>query len=119
MPKINRLPKSIYELIAAGEVVERPASVVKELVENSIDAGAKDITVEIQNGGIKYIRITDNGCGISREDVPLAFTSHATSKISREEDLFSIGTLGLEVRRLPQFRLFRIPKCSQGQMTVI
>lgn len=94
MPKINRLPKSIYELIAAGEVVERPASVVKELVENSIDAGAKDITVEIQNGGIKYIRITDNGCGISREDVPLAFTSHATSKISREEDLFSIGTLG-------------------------
>lgn len=60
MPKINRLPKSIYELIAAGEVVERPASVVKELVENSIDAGAKDITVEIQNGGIKYIRITDN-----------------------------------------------------------
>ena len=94
MPKINRLPKSIYELIAAGEVVERPASVVKELVENSIDAGAKDITVEIQNGGIKYIRITDNGCGISREDVPLAFTSHATSKISSEEDLFSIGTLG-------------------------
>ena len=71
MPKINRLPKSIYELIAAGEVVERPASVVKELVENSIDAGAKDITVEIQNGGIKYIRITDNGCGISREDVRL------------------------------------------------
>ena len=94
MPKINRLPKSIYELIAAGEVVERPASVVKELVENSIDAGAKDITVEIQNGGIKYIRITDNGYGISREDVPLAFTSHATSKISSEEDLFSIGTLG-------------------------
>lgn len=94
MAKINRLPKSIYELIAAGEVVERPASVVKELLENSIDAGATDITLEIQNGGIKYIRITDNGCGIDREDVPLAFMSHATSKIAREEDLYTIATLG-------------------------
>lgn len=94
MAKINRLPKSIYELIAAGEVVERPASVVKELLENAIDAGATDITLEIQNGGIKYIRITDNGCGIDREDVPLAFMSHATSKIAREEDLYTIATLG-------------------------
>ncbi len=94
MGKINKLPKNIWELIAAGEVVERPASVVKELLENSIDAGATAITLEIQNGGIRYIRITDNGCGIQREDVPLAFLSHATSKISTASDLDAIGTLG-------------------------
>ena len=94
MGKINKLPKNIWELIAAGEVVERPASVVKELLENSIDAGATDITVEIQNGGIRYIRITDNGCGIARDDVPLAFVSHATSKISSAQDLDAIMTLG-------------------------
>lgn len=94
MGKINKLPKNIWELIAAGEVVERPASVVKELLENSIDAGATDITVEIQNGGVRYIRITDNGCGITRDDVPLAFVSHATSKISSAQDLDAIMTLG-------------------------
>lgn len=94
MPKINVLPKSLADLIAAGEVVERPASVVKELLENSIDAGANNITVEIKNGGITYIRITDNGCGISKEDVRNAFVSHATSKISKPEDLDSIFTLG-------------------------
>lgn len=94
MPKINVLPKSLAELIAAGEVVERPASVVKELLENSIDAGASSITVEIKNGGISYIRITDDGCGISREDVRNAFISHATSKIATPDDLNSIFTLG-------------------------
>lgn len=94
MGKINKLPKNIWELIAAGEVVERPASVVKELLENSIDAGATSVTVEIMSGGVRYIRITDNGCGISREDVPLAFVSHATSKISKADDLDSINTLG-------------------------
>lgn len=94
MPKINVLPKHLAELIAAGEVVERPASVVKELLENSIDAGADKITVEIKNGGISYIRITDNGCGISREDIRNAFVSHATSKISTAEDLDAIFTLG-------------------------
>ncbi len=94
MPKINLLPKSIAELIAAGEVVERPASIVKEAVENSIDAGAKNITVEIQHGGITYIRITDNGCGISAADVPKAFLRHATSKIEKAVDLDSISTLG-------------------------
>lgn len=94
MPKINVLPKHIAELIAAGEVVERPASVIKELMENSIDAGATSITVEIKHGGITYIRITDNGCGIERTDVPKAFLSHATSKIATPDDLASIGTLG-------------------------
>lgn len=94
MPKINVLPKHLAELIAAGEVVERPASVVKELLENSIDAGADKITIEIKNGGVSYIRITDNGCGISREDIRNAFVSHATSKISTADDLNSIFTLG-------------------------
>ncbi len=94
MPKINVLPKHLAELIAAGEVVERPASVVKELLENSIDAGADNITVEIRNGGISYIRITDNGCGISRDDIRNAFVSHATSKIATSDDLESILTLG-------------------------
>ncbi|MBQ4603609.1 MAG: DNA mismatch repair endonuclease MutL [Clostridia bacterium] len=94
MPKINVLPKHLAELIAAGEVVERPASVVKELLENSIDAGADSITVEIKNGGISYIRITDNGCGIEREDIRNAFVSHATSKISTADDLNGIFTLG-------------------------
>lgn len=94
MSKINVLPKYIANLIAAGEVVERPSSVVKELMENSIDAGATNITVEIKRGGITYIRITDNGCGIEREDVPNAFKSHATSKILNPDDLNSILTLG-------------------------
>ena len=94
MPKINVLPKQVAELIAAGEVVERPSSVIKELVENSIDAGATVITVEIKNGGISYMRITDNGCGIARDDVPLAFLRHATSKIKFDNDLNSIATLG-------------------------
>lgn len=94
MPKINVLPKHIANLIAAGEVVERPASVVKELMENAIDAGATAVTVEIKRGGITYIRITDNGCGISRDDIRNAFKSHATSKILTEQDLTGIGTLG-------------------------
>ena len=94
MGKINVLDKSIAELIAAGEVVERPASVIKELLENSIDAGATAITVEIKNGGVKYIRIADNGSGISKEDVPKAFLRHATSKVVKADDLESIATLG-------------------------
>lgn len=94
MPKINVLPKSVADLIAAGEVVERPASVIKELLENAIDAGATTVTVEIKNGGISYMRITDNGCGIAREDIRNAFVSHATSKICEQKDLDSIMTLG-------------------------
>lgn len=94
MAEIKLLPKSLAELIAAGEVVERPASVIKELVENSIDAGADKITVEIQRGGISYMRVTDNGCGIDYSQVPTAFMRHATSKIKSQEDLFKIATLG-------------------------
>ena len=101
MAKINVLPKSVAELIAAGEVVERPASVVKELVENSLDAGATAITVEIRGGGVEYIRVTDNGCGIAREDVRTAFISHATSKIGGAEDLNAIFTLGFRGEALP------------------
>ena len=94
MPRINLLPRDVFELISAGEVVERPASAVKEAVENSIDAKSKHITVEIRRGGISYIRITDDGCGIDREDVPLAFVSHATSKIKNADDLDAISSLG-------------------------
>ena len=94
MARINVLPKEIYQLIAAGEVVERPSSVVKEMIENSLDADAKNITLEIKNGGSTYIRITDDGCGIERDDVRKVFISHATSKISKKDDLNSIATLG-------------------------
>ncbi len=94
MPKINLLDKSVYELIAAGEVIERPSSVIKELCENSIDAGASSITVEIKRGGISYIRVTDDGCGIAYEDMPSAFLRHATSKVYTADDLESINTLG-------------------------
>ncbi len=94
MPKINLLSKDIAELIAAGEVIDRPSSVVKELVENSIDSGATSITVEIKNGGRTYIRISDNGCGISEDDISKAFLRHATSKIKEKDDLDKILTLG-------------------------
>ncbi len=94
MPQINILSKDVYQLIAAGEVVERPSSIVKEMIENAVDAGAKNITLEIKNGGSTYIRITDDGCGIERSEIKKVFISHATSKISRREDLDSIATLG-------------------------
>ncbi len=94
MPRVQVLSKETAELIAAGEVIERPASIVKELLENSIDSGADSITVEIKRGGVSFIRITDNGCGIEHDDVPLAFLRHATSKIHDKNDLDSITTLG-------------------------
>ena len=94
MSKIRVLSKEVSELIAAGEVIDRPASVIKELLENSIDAGASVITVEIKNGGRTYIRVTDNGSGFAPEDLPTAFLRHATSKIVTKDDLDSIMTLG-------------------------
>ncbi len=94
MAKVQVLSKETSELIAAGEVIERPSSIVKELIENSIDSGATAITVEIKHGGVSYLRVTDNGCGIEHEDVPTAFLRHATSKIHDKSDLDSILTLG-------------------------
>ena len=94
MGKIKALSESLIGKIAAGEVVERPAAAVKELVENSLDAGATAVTVEIREGGLDYIRVADNGCGIDESDIRMAFERHATSKISREQDLNSIETLG-------------------------
>ena len=94
MPKVAILPPDVAEKIAAGEVIERPASVVKELVENSIDAGAKSISVELEKGGKKLIRVSDDGAGMAREDLELAFQRHATSKIRTVDDLFAIRTMG-------------------------
>ena len=94
MSEIKVLTKEISELIAAGEVIDRPSSVAKELLENAVDAGATNITIEIKNGGRTYLRVTDNGKGISAQDLPTAFLRHATSKISSKNDLESILTLG-------------------------
>ena len=94
MAVIQRLSQHVADLIAAGEVVERPASVVKELLENAIDAGAQSVTVEMKNGGMTYLRVSDDGCGIAPSELPTAFPRHATSKLRTAEDLAAIGTLG-------------------------
>lgn len=96
---IHVLDKSVAELIAAGEVVERPSSAIKELVENAIDAGATAITMEIQKGGMSFMRVTDNGCGFYPEDVKNAFLRHATSKVQKAEDLDAISTMGFRGKR--------------------
>ena len=98
---INQLSSKIYNRISAGEVVERPASVVKELVENSIDAGATSIEIDIVDGGITSIRVADNGCGIDESDIKTAILPHATSKISKIDDLNAIKTLGFRGEALP------------------
>ena len=94
MAEINILSPHVADMIAAGEVVERPASVVKELIENSFDAGAKNVTVEIRGGGAPYIRVTDDGCGMAPEDAGIAFLRHATSKLHDEGGLEAIATMG-------------------------
>ena len=101
MPHIQQLSPHVADLIAAGEVVERPASVVKELLENAIDAGAQSVTVEMKNGGMTYLRVSDDGCGIAPSELPTAFLRHATSKLRTAEYLAAIGTLGFrgEARR--------------------
>ncbi|HNF97995.1 MAG TPA: DNA mismatch repair endonuclease MutL, partial [Pseudomonadota bacterium] len=94
MPRIALLPEELTNQIAAGEVVERPASVVKELVENSLDAGAQRIDVDIEEGGLKLVRIADDGCGMNPEDAELSLLRHATSKLRSADDLFRLTTMG-------------------------
>src|SRR5438132_12589287 len=101
MGKITRLPTDLANQIAAGEVVERPASVVKELVENAIDAGAQRLTIHVELGGKKWIRVEDDGEGMEPDDARLAIERHATSKIARAEDLGAIETLGFRGEALP------------------
>ena len=101
MPQIKVLPSDLRNKIAAGEVIERPASVVKELIENSIDAGSTNIRIDVLHGGKRLIRVSDNGCGMDRDDALLCFERHATSKLAKEEDLFDIRTLGFRGEALP------------------
>ena len=99
MARIHVLPEHVANKIAAGEVVERPASVVKELLENALDAGATRIRVQVEAGGKKLIQVTDDGCGMVRDDALLAFERHATSKLRAADDLLSIATLGFRDRK--------------------
>src|SRR5499425_3337262 len=101
MGRIRILPDQVANKIAAGEVVERPASVVKELLENSLDAGGRDLRIEVEAGGRRLIRIVDDGCGMLRDDALLAFERHATSKLRNVKDLLSIATLGFRGEALP------------------
>ena len=116
--KINVLEPKVYNRISAGEVVERPASIVKEVVENSIDAGAKNIRIEIEEGGIKNITVSDDGCGIEKEDLTTAFLPHATSKIKDVDDLDRIESLGFRGEALASISSVCQVKLSSKQRIV-
>src|ERR1700751_4754537 len=118
MGKIHVLSETVANKIAAGEVVERPASVVKELLENSLDAGSTRIRINVEAGGKKLIEIVDNGCGMVRDDAMLAFERHATSKLKNAEDLLSVSTLGFRGEALPSIASvsrLRLETCASGE----
>ncbi len=126
MPTIRQLPTSIINKIAAGEVIERPASVVKEMLENSIDAGATRIELTVEKGGVDLIRISDNGCGIESEQLPLAIAPHATSKLETADDLFDVHTLGFRGEALASIAEIshllirsRTQECESGSEIVV
>ena len=118
MAKIQLLDQKTIDNIAAGEVIERPASVVKELVENAIDAKANAVTVELKDGGLTLIRVTDNGCGIPKDQVKIAFLRHAISKIQSVEDLLTVSSLGFRGEALSSIsavsQVELVPKTAEG-----
>src|SRR5579871_6721455 len=115
MPRIQQLPPTVVSKIAAGEVIERPASVVKEFLENAVDAGSTRIDVEVDQGGTELIRVVDDGCGIVAADLPLAFASHATSKLADADDLFRIATLGFRGEALASIAEVAKLRCQSRQ----